>query len=51
MQLISAIPSNWKNIIKQNNDIKELQGTIFKGTTLDTYNNTIDHNPTSQKYY
>ena len=27
MQLISAIPSNWKNIIKQNNDINMFMAT------------------------
>ena len=27
MQLISAIPSNWKNIIKQNNDINTFTAT------------------------
>ena len=27
MQLISAIPSNWKNIIKQNNDINKFTTT------------------------
>ena len=52
MQLISAIPSNWKNI-KQNNDINTFTTTQhyskpkspycsksnFKGAILDTYNN------------
>ena len=49
MQLISAIPSNWKNIIKKNNDINTFTTTqhhfirssnsSFKGNILDTYNN------------
>ena len=52
MQLISAIPSNWTNVIKQNNDIKRLRqktsfysklksrygsNSNFKGSVLDTY--------------
>ena len=66
MQLISAIPSNWKNIIKQNNDINTFTTTqhhfirnsrvltVQKATSKELYwilITTIEHKPTSQKYF
>ena len=66
MQLISAIPSNWKNIIKQNNNSNTFRTkehhftrnsralTIQKVTSKELYLiliRTIEHKPTSQKYF
>ena len=66
MQLISATPSNWKNIIKQNSDINLFTTTqhdffrnsrvltIQKVTSKELYwilITTIEHKPTSQKYF
>ena len=66
MQLLSAIPSNWKNIIKQNNDSNTFTTTkhhfirnsrvhaIQKITSKELYwilKTTIDHKPTSQKCF
>ena len=66
MQLISATPSNWKNIIKQSNDINTFTTTqhhfirssrvltVQKATSKELYwilITTIEHKPTSQKYF
>ena len=66
MQLINAIPSNWKNIIKQNNDINTFTTTqhhfirnsrvltVQKATSKELYwilITTVKHKPTSQKYF
>ena len=66
MQLISAIPSNWENIIKQNNDINTFTTTqhrfirnsrilsVQKATSKELYwilITTIERKPTSQKYF
>ena len=66
MQLISAIPSNWKNIIKQNNDINAFTTTqhhfsrssrvltVQKETLKELHwilITTIDYKPTSQKCF
>ena len=65
MQLISGIPSNWKNINKQNNDINTFTTmhhhfirnsrflTVQKATSKEIYwilITTVEHKPTSQKY-
>ena len=65
LQLISAIPSNWKNI-KQNNDIDTFTTTehhficnskvlsVQKVTSKELYwilLTITEHNPTSQKYF
>ena len=65
MQLISAIPSNWKNIIKQNNGINTFTTTqhhfirnsrvltVQKASLKELYwipIATVKHNPTLQKY-
>ena len=66
MQLISAIPSNWKNIIKQIKDIIAFTTTkhpfirnlrvltVQKVTSKELYwilMTTTEHKPTSQKYF
>ena len=66
MQLVNAIPSNWKNIIKQNNDINTFTTTqhhfirnsrvltVQKATSKELYwilITTVKHKPTSQKYF
>ena len=66
MQLISAIPSNWENIIKQNSDINTFTTTqhhflrnsrvltVQKVTSNELYwilITTIEHKSTSQKYF
>ena len=66
MQLINAIPSNWKNIIKENNDINTFTTTqhhfirnsrvltIQKATSKELYwilITTVKYKPTSQKYF
>ena len=66
MQLINAIPSNWKNIIKQNNDINTFTTTqhhfirnsrvltVQKVTSKELYwilITTVKYKPTSQKYF
>ena len=66
MQLISAIPSNWENIIKQNNNINTFTTTqhrfirnsrvlsVQKTTSKELYwilITTIECKPTSQKYF
>ena len=66
MQLINAIPSNWKNIVKQNNDINTFTTTqhpfirnsrvftVQKATSKELYwilLTTVNHKPTLQKYF
>ena len=66
MQLINAIPSNWKNIFKQNNDINTFTTTRYhfirksgvltvqKATSKELYwilITTVKHKPTSQNYF
>ena len=66
MQLINAIPSNWKNIIKQNSDINTFTTTqhpfirnsrvltVQKATSKELYwilITTVKHKPTSQKCF
>ena len=66
MQLINSIPSNWKNIIKQNNDIDTFKATqhhfirnsrvltVQKATSKELQwilITTVKHKPTSQKYF
>ena len=66
MQLTSAILSNWRNIIKQNNDINMFTTTehhliqnsgvltVQKVTSKELYwilITTTEHKPTSQKYF
>ena len=63
---MSAIPSNWKNMIKQNNDINTFATTehhfirnsrvltVQKATSKELYwilITTIEHKVTSQKYF
>ena len=66
MQLISAIPSNWKTVVKQNNDISTFTTTqhhfirsskiltVQKATSKELYwilITTVEHKATSQKYF
>ena len=66
MQLINVIPSNWKYIIKQNNDINTFTTTqhhfvrnsrvltVQKATSKELYwilITTVKHKPTSQKHF
>ena len=66
MQLVSAIPSNWKNTIKQNSNINTLTTTqhhFIRNSRVLTVQKvtskkldwilltTIDHKATSQKYF
>ena len=66
MQFINAIPSNWKNIIKQNSDINAFTTTqhhfirnsrvltVQKATSKELYwilITTVKDKPTSQKYF